>query len=66
MLASHPIQAQGRFSAPFSRTMPHGESPPCGSFEDPTSPSGDPPRESIEVRTLLAWALGRPADAWPP
>jgi len=31
-------------------------------FDDPASPPGAPPRESIEVRTLVFWAPEHPAD----
>lgn len=34
-----------------------------GAFDDPTSPPNAPPRESIEVRTLVFWAPEHPADA---
>lgn len=34
-----------------------------GAFDDPTSPPDAPPRESIEVRTLVFWGAGHPADA---
>ena len=34
-----------------------------GAFDDPTSPADAPPRESIEVRTLVFWAPEHPADA---
>ena len=34
-----------------------------GAFDDPTSPPDAPPRESIEVRTLVSWAPLLPADA---
>ncbi|WP_248291621.1 CmcJ/NvfI family oxidoreductase [Neoroseomonas marina] len=34
-----------------------------GAFDDPTSPPDAPPRESIEVRTLVFWAPEHPADA---
>ncbi|MBR0646017.1 CmcJ/NvfI family oxidoreductase [Plastoroseomonas hellenica] len=34
-----------------------------GAFDDPTSPPDAPPRESIEVRTLVFWDAEHPADA---
>lgn len=34
-----------------------------GAFDDPTSEPGAPPRESIEVRTLVFWAPEHPSDA---
>lgn len=34
-----------------------------GAFDDPTSPPDAPPRESIEVRTLVFWDAGHPGDA---
>ncbi|HEY4251474.1 MAG TPA: CmcJ/NvfI family oxidoreductase [Roseomonas sp.] len=33
-----------------------------GAFDDPASPPDAPPRESIEVRTLVFWAPEHPAD----
>ena len=34
-----------------------------GAFDDPTSPPDAPPRESVEVRTLVSWAPVQAADA---
>ena len=36
---------------------------PHSAFTDPTAPADAPPRESIEVRTLVFWAPEHPSDA---